>query len=134
MTKNQAKEYILERFVDNIGATPYTFANDNYDPPVSSEFVHFEVIENFSYQESLGVIGNRKYEREGIIRANIFTPVNTGTTSSDSIATTIRTVFEGVSFDGIRCFDAIARDLTPDATNPWFQQIVEIEYQYTNTK
>jgi len=134
MTKDQAKEFILQRFVDNIGSTPYTFANENYDPPTDREFVYFEVAEDFSYQESLGNTGNRKYEREGFIRARVFTPVNTGTALSDSLATTIRTTFEGVSFDGIRCFDATARDLAPDPKNPWFQQVVEIEFQYTDIK
>lgn len=134
MTKDAAKEFILQRFVDNIGATPYTFPNENYDPPTDSEFIHFEVVEDTSYQETLGVTGNRKYEREGLIRARIFTPVNSGTALSDSLATTIRTTFEGVSFDGIRCFDCTARDLAPEPQTPWFQQLVEIEFQYTDTK
>ena len=134
MNKDTAREYILQRFVDNIGSTNFTFSNENYDPAVDTEWVLFEVLELSSFQETLGVSGNRKYERSGLVQARIFTPINEGTSLSDSIATTIRTTFEGISFDGIRCYDAVSRQTAPDPKNTWFQQIVEIYFEYTDIK
>jgi len=134
MDKDSAREYILQRFVDNIGAVSYTFANENYDPTPGTDWVLFEILELDSTQETLGVTGNRKYERSGFLRARVFTPINEGTATSDSIVTTIRTTFEGVSFDGIRCYDAVARETAPDPKNTWFQQVVEVYFEYTDTK
>jgi hypothetical protein len=134
MDKDTAKEYILQRFVDNIGGTAFTFSNENYVPTTGTEWILLEVLEVNSYQETLGTTGNRKYERAGTIRARIFTPLNEGTSLSNSLALTVRTIFEGVSFNGVRCYDAVSRDTSPDPKNAWFQQVVEIYFEYTDIK
>lgn len=128
-----AREAIYQRFVTAWGATTdYTFDSEQYTPPPGVPWVRLTVRHLSSAQETLGDIGNRKFERGGSILLQIFTPLNAGTRAGDTLIDTARNIFEGVRFSGIRCNNAVAREI--GASDGYYMSIIETSFLYDETK
>lgn len=136
-TLAQARERIYESFVTDWGATsPFTLDNEAYDTPVGSEWVRVAVRHNASNQETLGGIGNRKYERIGSVFVQCFTPLDKGLAAADNLAAAARAIFEGKTLapagEAIHFFDVVVREIGPDGA--WYQVNVEAFFTYHETK
>lgn len=130
-TLNEAKEAITDRFVTLWGSTsPFTFDNEAFTKPPT--WVRLVVRHTGSNQETLGRVLNRKYNRQGSIFIQVFTPIDQGTQQADNLAQTARDIFEGVSFNGIYANDAIIREVGPEGD--WYQINVEILFFYEGIK
>ena len=134
LTKAAAKELILERLDTGYSTTAYVFQNEKFKPPVDTAWIRFSVFERTSFQQTMGITGNRKFERAGSILVNIFTPLDEGTKESDDIADELRVLFEGVTFTGVRCYNVVARELGPSDDGAWYQQNLEVFYDYDQIK
>jgi hypothetical protein len=136
-TLGQARERIYESFVTDWGATSaFTFDNEEFDPPTGTPWVRLAVRHTASNQETLGGIGQRKYERIGSVFVQCFTPLDSGVASADNLASIARAVFEGKTLapagEAIHFFDVVVREVGPDGA--WYQINVEAFFTYHETK
>ena len=119
--------------------TPYCFDNENFDPPAlgtvtaqnlySACWCRLVVRNRFSTKETLGAAP--RFERWAAIMIQVFVPVDTGRTDSDTLAQTARAVFEGLSFSGVKCHPGNVREAGVDGR--WYQVNVEIPFTYYET-
>lgn len=130
---NEAREAIYSRFNTEWAArTEFTFDNERFDAPVNGSWVRLVVRNIVSNQETLGRMGNRKFNRQGSIICQVFVDSNTGLQNSDTLTEAIRTIFEGVSFNGVYANDCVIREIGPDGK--WFQTNVETFFFYDDIK
>lgn len=134
LTKAQAVELIYQRLKDNFTTVPFELPNEKGNTPASGSWIRFTVFEDDSEQTTLGQIGNRKFKRAGMILINIFTIMNIGVKESNTLADELRAIFEGVSFGGVRCYNAVARDIGDSDQGSWYQVNLEIDYDYDQIK
>lgn len=128
----QAREVVYQRFVDNYTSTPFTFEGEDYTPP-SPAWVRLSVRANTAGgQDTLGRAGNRRFRRNGIIAAQVFTPINQGLRQGDDLAQAIREIFEAQSFNGLDTTDGLIRESPPE--DEWFIHIVEVFFDYDEVK
>ena len=83
-------------------------------------------------QESLGKIGNRRFERFGIIIANVFTPLEEGTSEGDNLARDIQNIYEGTRFNGVTINNSIVRE--KGVEDQWYHTIFEANFVYYEIK
>lgn len=130
-TLNEAREAVYQRFVDNYTTTPFTFENEDFDPPETA-WVRLFVRSLSGGQETLGGVGGRRFRRRALVGAQVFTPLNAGMREGDVIAQEILELFEAVGFSGLDANDGIVRESPPG--DEWIVHIVEIFFEYEETK
>lgn len=134
LTLDQAQVLINDRFITQWAArTPFALTNENsLANEVTTSWVWLNSKLGFSGQHTLGKSGARRYERRGIIFAQVFTPVNTGSKPAVDLAKAIEDIFEGVTFNGVSCFNSIIKEIGVDGQ--WYQLQVQIEFLFEETK
>ena len=134
-TLSQAKTRIATTFVTDWGATSVlTFDGEKFTPPADKPCVRVAIRHNVSDQESLGDVGNRKFLRTGSVFVQVFAPLDKGSKTADTLATTARNVFEGktLSPEVIRFSGVEVREIGP--SDGWYQTNVEAAFNYNETK
>lgn len=132
-TLNEARQAVYDRFVTNWGTrTTFTFENEEFDEPATGDWVRVSVKQTASGQETLGPKTQRKYIRNASVMVQVFTPTNIGKTTADGHATTAAGIFEGESFSGLNCNDALIREGGQDGK--WDITLVEVAFFYEETK
>lgn len=133
LSTGAARELIYARFVNAWGTTSdYVLGNESFEPPENDEWVRLTVLHLDSGFETLGGAGNRRVRRRGSITAQIFVPVGTGMDVSDTLMTTIRDLFEGVSFGGVDCFNTEDREVGVNGSH--HQRNLECFFAYEERK
>lgn len=135
VTTQVARETVYQAFVDGIGlpVAQYTFANENFTPPPSLPWVRLSVQHQTGNQETLGAVGNRRFERAGQITMQIFVVKDDGLRDMDALIATCRGLFEGRTLTGpIRCTDADVQEIGNDG--PWFQVNIDVNFAYEETR
>lgn len=135
VTINEARDAVYERFLAQWTATPataYTFENEKFDPPAGIPWVRVTVRNIGSTQACLGPPGNRRFRRSALGFAQIFTPADTGTKDSDTLAAAFAAIFEAVSFDGLDFRAASSREVGVD--DGWHLTLVEVPFEYEEIK
>ena len=134
-TLTQVRAYIYQRFVDlwDVYDVPFTFDNEVFDGRQrDTSWVRLAVRNSASNQETLGFVGNRKFNRKGIIICQVFTPADRGLKRNDEISARVREIFEATSFNGIYTLATTVREV---GTNGFeFQSNVETEFFYEQIK
>jgi hypothetical protein len=132
-TINESRKIIYDKFITLWGATSlYTFDNEQFDEPESSPWIRLTIRNSVGSQETLGVIGNRKYNRQAEIKVQVFTLANTGTQKSDEITTAVQNIFEGNTFDRVYIDNSSINEIGVDGK--WFMALVDISFFYDETK
>lgn len=135
-TEVEARRAIYDRMIANWDTTlaVFTLAPKSFNPPAASNWVRLAVVHEESEQRSLAgpLLGSRKYVRSGQITLQIFSPINNGMEPNDEMVRAGRTLFEGVRFDGIRTFDAVANEIGPDGD--YFQTNLDVAFDYEEQK
>jgi hypothetical protein len=133
----EANEKIAQLFVDTWTTTghEYTLENEKFDPPDDAPWARFTSRISASSQDTLGVEGSRKFERSGSVLIQIFVPTNSGSKVSKELAGVLLQAFEGQRITGttIHFLDVIPRETGPDG-NKWYQTIVEVNFNFYETK
>jgi len=138
VTLVDARETIYQRWATLWGTTtPYTFANEGYDPPVGTSWISFNVIHTASRLEAIGgrgYGGMNLYERRGICAIRIFVPQNQGIRTADTLAQQARAIFEGVTLasNAIRFTNVDIREIGP--VDSWFVIELDAAFQYDERK
>ena len=105
MTRTEAKNYIVKKFVDEYNdETPYVLDNnENFVKPENDVWVEFSVRYADAEQATIGEEGGRRFSRKGVIAYNVYIPPNTGTYDGDVLCEQINNIFEGKRFEQIIC-------------------------------
>lgn len=129
-TPNEAAEAISARFEAGIGTIAFTYENEDLKEP--DTWMRLTIETRTRNQETLGPKGSRKYFSNASILVQCYSRTNIGRQPADTLARTVTTIFEGETFSGVNCNDAIARESPPQGR--WYQIVVEIEFTYDETK
>ena len=96
MTPNEFRALVYNSFITGWGTrSPFTFDNEQWDPPEGQNWVRLTVRHGNRRQKTLGRTGNRKFERDARVLLQIFTLPNKGLTSADDLAQAFFEIFEG---------------------------------------
>ena len=116
-TIDQARESIYQRWNDNWTATPLadtTFANEKYTPPTDRPWARLSARHQAPGGQTLGPIGGRRFTRVASAFVQIYVLENTGEGQLGVLIKAVTDLFEGVSFDGLRFFQADPRETGPE--------------------
>lgn len=142
MTVNEAKQAILDRFLDNwtgttVDDTHVERENQVFDGPPSpaAPWVRIVIDPRVGRQRTLAPVGSRTYNRRGAVLVSIFVPRGEGSTNTDALVQEVRSIFEGAEVDGIHFFatqERVVEGIKPDAD--WYQVNTETEFLYTERR
>ncbi len=128
-----AKESILQQFVTDWGAnSAYTFDNEDFRPPVDAPWVRLAIRHIASIQTSIGGLGNRKFDREGLVLIQIFGRLDRGTKAVDDLAELALAIYEGKSIDNIWFTSTVIREVGP--LDGWYQISLDSQFTWTEKK
>lgn len=107
LTIEQARDAILSRFktvwdadAESAGL-PIVWSDAKGDPPETGHWARVTVRHVTAGQATLsGETGNRRFRREGIVTAQVFTQFGTGAAKSDRLAKVVMGAFEGYAAPG----------------------------------
>ena len=133
-TRNEAREAIYQAFIDDWGTTtPYWFDNEVADTEEVAEWCRLTVRHSLASQETLGINGNRKFDRAGRVIIQIFVKLGAATTRLDELSTKVIEIFEGKTIGGILFTAVTVREIGED-NQKWFNVNVEAPFNYTEIK
>lgn len=135
MNLDQATNAILQRWKDEsaIPTTRWTVPNVSFQPPEETTWARITVVELDSRQVSMGDIGNRRFDNDGMILVNCFAPLGKGAQAALVLAQVAKTVFGSVAFSDLHTFAATHRILGKDPDG-WWVVVVEIRFRYYEIK
>ena len=132
-TRAQMREAVYRRFITQWGTvSAFCFDNEALKEPANTDWIKVDVRHQPGGQETLGEVGNRKYLRPAIVRGEIHSPNNVGVKSNDTLLETFRTIFEGVSFSGLRFFNVIDSEVGPIGDD--YVTLAQAFFEYDETK
>jgi hypothetical protein len=139
---------IRQRFVDNWTTTPIAYVNEAAQPAIDTSgnpttWVLFEIVNMASHIASFGTPRNNSIVYDGMIKAHVFAPVNTGIDDCYAKAVAIGEIFRNqVFYDSVTtgCFvrsgytlDGQPRIDQGDASSDdgqWFAVTATIPFEY----
>lgn len=128
-----AKESIIQQFVTDWGAnSAYTIDNEEFTPPTNAPWVRVAVRHVASQQTSLGAVGNRKFDREGLVLIQVFGRLDRGTNAVDDLAEKALAIYEGKSIDKIWFTSTVIREVGP--LEGWYQISLDAQFTWTEKK
>lgn len=104
-------------------------------PAATVAWARLAIQHTMSEQVSVGAIGNRRFERRGLVTAQIFTPLSEGKGLSlaEGLATIARNAYEGKTSPGAIWFINVSvKEVGVD--EPWFQTNVSATFCYDEIK
>lgn len=133
-TLNDARKSIQDKFVvDWASETVFDFDNGDFEVPASSvNWVRLVVRTKVRAQTTLGRVGNRKFQSDAAVVAQVFVPVETGTSEADRLATKLANIFEGTRFDGLSFLAAETREV--GESGGFHQYNVTCSFNYEDIK
>ena len=135
-TRPQAIEAMTQKFNDVWSATgyPYVLGNEKFKPPNDTPWARMVIRHNQGTQNSLGPKGCRRFQRDGSMFVQIFSPQETGTYDPATLVEVIQNGFEGEDIPRTSiCF----LDVSPRENGPsdkTYQETVEIQFRYYEIK
>jgi hypothetical protein len=130
----ESNKNIAIKFISDWGTTTdVSYDNVEFDlKGRTDEWVRISVTPILSAQTSLGKKGDRKYQRNGLINIQVFTPLGENTGLAVVLSQQALEIFEGESFDGVTCNNG---DITTIGRNEgWYQTNVSIDYNFIERK
>lgn len=116
-------------FADNYSDTPIVLGSDDVANNVNTPWVRFNVIHGDGFQASMGSPSANRFERNGIITVQIFTPQGDNGVSAINLADKILKIYEGVENNGILYYDATVKEVGNDGRG-WYQVNVLTSFRY----
>jgi len=133
MTRADLKDKILNYFIPAWGSTCYVaYDNINFTPPNNTKWMRFSIRNNDSNPISIGLEGNRRYDRYGFIFFQVFIPGDVGTYDGDQLCETIINLFEGKRLEQIYFSKATYSEVGKE--DVWFQYNGRIEWEFIEVK
>lgn len=136
MTPLQAREWVNDRWIANVPAAIGARWWLNNDPVPEAPATDAEswcrvlFVNVVSTQETFGE--TRRFMREGRITVQLFTPLDFGLATSDTISQAVREIFEAIDDASgtadIRVFEATIQEIGPDGRH--FQTNITFPVHY----
>jgi hypothetical protein len=133
VTPSEVRNEIFTRYLTEFSGQ-FSIALDNqpFVPPETGEgvkWVRISVIFNDGFQSSLGIVGNRKFEKQGNLFMQIFTPIGHATNDNDELVENSLNLFEGGRIGDLWFNNGRVVTVGPDGE--WYQQnaVLDIIYQ-----
>jgi len=131
MDYKSARKELLEYF--NTGwasATPVTVGNDaKYEPTEGQSWVRINIQHSTGFQSTMGDPSNNRFERQGIVTIQIFTPQGDFGVSASDLATDALKLYEGIESNGVFYYDAVVNEVGNDERG-WHQVNVLASFRY----
>lgn len=134
-TLNEVRGAIYTAFVAAWGATSaLTLDNEDFSPPEGLPWARLVVRHATRGQESLGGVGNRKFETVGTVIVQCFGPLESGTKETDTLVEKAMSILEGVTLspEGIHFTGATPVEIGPGEDH--YQVNVNAAFSWTETK
>lgn len=135
MTPKEVRNEIVKRFLAQFtGQFAIAVTGHRFVPPqIPAPWVRISVIFNEGGQTSLGVKGNRRFQKSGFVNVQVFTPVNKGTDQNDDMAQNILAFLDGESMGhGLWLYDGSIK--TIGDKDDYYQQNVVIEFNFEDIR
>jgi hypothetical protein len=135
MNYKEARNAIMSRFLTELSGVTVFFDNQQASPPAPGtnvKWVHLMIKFTQARQDSFGSVGNRKYVRQGLLIAQVFTPIDTATDTNDELCQQIIDTYEGVRLTDIWFFDGGITYSGNDGV--WYQQNVSFDIHFEEMK
>lgn len=136
MNANEARKVVYDAFIAGwptaFPAVPFALDNEKLDPPDPTEFVTCVVRQSESDQHTLAPIGQRIFDRRGLVFVQVYTAVDSGLRRLDDLAKAARDLFEGKTLSGVYFFVADYRE--GGQVNGRSVGTVAIPFSYDETK
>ncbi len=143
MTRSEVKNILLQEFLSGFNqTTAITLSNRNnfyYSTgtstakPQEAPWVKFWIQNIQTVVKTIGAVSNRRFDRYGMIAAQVFLPENIGTSEGDILCDEIIEIFEGKRFGQIVCEDGYYRE-TGQVEDGYFTYDVTIYFYFQETK
>lgn len=134
-TSNEAKEAVYARFAaqfTGVASDNIVFDNEDIKEPGDAPWVRLVVRHLGRAQNTLGKEGNRRFRAAALVFVQVYTLAGSGTSQSDALVKEASDIFEGTGFSGLSFGSAVPRETGPDGR--WYQQLVEIPFDYDEIK
>ena len=132
-TPNAVRKSIQDRFKAVwLTETVYDFDNIEFTQPIKAKWIRLVVRTKLRAITTMGVAGNRKFSSDAAVVAQVFVPVETGTSENDRLSKKLADIFDGVRFDGLAFEAAIVREI--GVSGKFFQYNVECSFSYEDIK
>lgn len=136
MTPKEARNAIYQRYLDEFsGQFDIALDNQPFTPPDVGEGVKWTRINVqlvTGTQSSLGVSGNRKFVKEGLLFIQVFTPNGHATNTNDDLAEDSLVLYEGERIGDL--WFKNGRITTIGEDGEWYQQNVVLELEFEAIK
>lgn len=147
MTTNEVRTDVLAFFTDNFELIPTNptlgldplpeISYDNKARPTEDEtksWLRVTLRPATGIQETLGRVGNRRFERIGFLFVQIFTPLDKGMQASDYLSDNIIDFIEGGETVGKIPFQNVSPPNDIGNEDTWNQVNISAEFMYHNLK
>jgi hypothetical protein len=136
MTENEARAILYDAFRDtwpsSFPTVPYTLDNEQFISDGVAEWVSMVVRHGVAGQETLGAIGDRVYQRRGLVIVQLFVAVDRGLLRLDELGRAARDIFEGKTLSQVRCYNGQYRELGKEGQ--WMRGNVSVAFSYDEHK
>ncbi len=136
-TLNEARVAVVDRFLASITGIPASRVvlqneDEKFTDGSDAAWMRLSVLHQTRGQETLGKSGNRKYRSFAQVVVQVYTLIDTGLQSGDTLATEAKDIFEGVNFGGLAFNNGMVRESGPGGK--WYMHIAEIDFDYEEIK
>ena len=132
-TLNEVRQSVQDRFEAQwLKETVFDYDNDDFTVPEGENWVRVVVRTKTRGQSSMGRVGNRKFETDASVVAQVFVPIESGTSEADRLATKLANIFDGTRFDGLWFFAAVIRE--SGTSGEFHQYNVTCDFSYDDIK
>ena len=138
-TRSQAREAVYNQFISLwLDRTPYLLDNSPGSPPNenpeegSVSWVRLSVRHTNEPQGTFGSVGNRRFERNGFIVVQVFTPLNSNLQGSDELIEGLQEIFEATKFSNIYSNNSNSQEIGNQGR--WFLTLFQSDLFYEQIK
>ena len=133
-TLNDARKSIQDKFiVDWASETVFDFDNGDFEAPEPDvKWVRLVVKTKTRKQTTMGRVGNRKFQSDAAVVAQVFVPVETGSSEADRLATKLANIYDGTRFDSLSFLAAETREI--GESGGFHRYNVTCEFNYEDIK
>ena len=136
LTYNEARNTILKQLFDVWELTGWILQFDNVAGSVPSNndpWARATVQHVLGFQRTLGGIGCRRFQKNGVVAVQIFTKTGTGLSESDALSKLVTDTFEGTDTpEGVWFRNVTLNEVGNDGQ--WFQVNVTADFEYDDIK
>lgn len=144
MTPDDARTVILKRIRPTMADSPVgvphnriTADNEPFDEaklPDDAQWIRVVVRHSGRNQTTLGRPGNRKFQSDATLIAQVFVPNQKRTDIADRLAKSVADLFDSSTLDGLNFQAATIREGGSVRQARWFMMIVEVPFYYFDRK